>query len=135
MRGPRKRSLLRALLPVTPPPSSLCRSTCRFVSVPSLSRVNRHSLRALWAEEDDFWDIQMQHDCGRAIGLLPGCVFSSDLGQLDAAHAVLFSAQIFPGSGTRMALLRSAWRLLLHPRMHATLARLRKRALHKRMRA
>ena len=60
---------------------------------------NRHSLRALWAERDDFWDIRMQHDCARAIGFLRGCAFSSDLGQLESAHAVLFSAQIFPGFG------------------------------------
>ena len=60
---------------------------------------NRHSLRALWAEHDNFWDIRMQHDCAHTIGLLRGCAFSTDLGQLESAHAVLFSAQIFPGFG------------------------------------
>ena len=54
----------------------------------------------------------MQHDCGRAIGLRTGCTFSSDLGQLDTAHAVLFSAQMFPGSAPRTAPLRFARRLL-----------------------
>ena len=57
---------------------------------------NKHSLRALWAQ-DDFWDIVMQHDCP---GTQPGhCTFSNNLSQLEEADAVLFSAQIFPGLG------------------------------------
>ena len=57
---------------------------------------NKHSLRALWAR-DDFWDIQMQHDCADMHE--HKCSFSNDLTRLEEADAVLFSAQIFPGLG------------------------------------
>ena len=57
---------------------------------------NKHSLRSLWAEHDDFWDIQMQHECPDSGGQ---CVFSSNLSSLPSSDAVLFSAQMFPGMG------------------------------------
>ena len=58
---------------------------------------NKHSLRALWAQHDDFWDVEMLHDCS---GIHDGrCTFSSNLSALTEADAVLFSAQLFPALG------------------------------------
>lgn len=69
---------------------------------------NKHSLRALWAH-DDFWDIQMQHEC---TGIHSGtCTFSSDLTQLARADGVLFSAQLFPGLGRFEEVMRTVARL------------------------
>ena len=62
------------------------------------SATNKHSLRALWAA-DDFWDVQMQHDCVRASLRGGRCLFSSNLTDMERADAVLFSAQMFPAHG------------------------------------
>ena len=59
---------------------------------------NKHSLRSLWSENDDFWDVQMQHDCAGTPGV-GRCTFSTNLTELATADGVLFSAQLFPGLG------------------------------------
>jgi hypothetical protein len=49
---------------------------------------NMHSLRALWAQKGDFWDIEVQHDCTTP------CTFSPDQSRIPDADAVLISAQV-----------------------------------------
>jgi len=64
----------------------------------SATETNKHSLRSLWSESNDFWDIQMQHDCTGTPGV-GRCLFSTNLTELGTADGVLFSAQLFPGLG------------------------------------
>jgi hypothetical protein len=65
-------------------------SSTREQLAPHSTATNRHSLRALWDLDGDYWDIQVNHSCS-----VP-CRFDASDDSREKAHGILFSAQLFP---------------------------------------
>jgi hypothetical protein len=57
---------------------------------PSSPDTNKHSLRSLWDENVDYWDIQANHSCNVK------CTFDTSDESRVRANGILFSAQLFP---------------------------------------
>jgi hypothetical protein len=57
---------------------------------PSSPDTNKHSLRSLWDEDVDYWDIRANHSCSVK------CTFDTSDESRVRANGILFSAQLFP---------------------------------------
>lgn len=65
-------------------------STTKEQLSPSSPDTNKHSLRSLWDEDVDYWDIRANHSC------TVKCTFDTSDESRVRANGILFSAQLFP---------------------------------------